>query len=113
MGMQVGMEHCPDQLQLLHWTMTIPLCSSCMQVTETCAHVLHCNHAGWVDALLATIKLLDQWMKTRATDPDLRECIYEYAMGRGGVTMEAICTDNGYDGWYRLTARAQDAIGWW
>jgi hypothetical protein len=27
--------------------------------------------------------------------------------------MEAICTDNGYDGRYRLMARAQDAIGWW
>jgi hypothetical protein len=26
--------------------------------------------------------------------------------------MEAICADNGYDGRYRLMARAQDAIGW-
>jgi hypothetical protein len=65
-----------------------------------------------VEALLATTKLLDQWMKTCATDPDLRECIYEYAIGQGGVTVEAICTDNRYYGHYRLMARAKDAIRW-
>ena len=58
--------------------------------------------------LLAAIKRLDQWMKTQATDPDLRECIYEYAMGHGRVTMESICSHNRYDGRYRLMARAQD-----
>jgi hypothetical protein len=82
----------PTNHKLSCWMTTSPLCPSCMQVTETCAHVLHCNHAIWVDTLLATIKLLDQWVKTCATDPDLQEYIYEYAMGRGGVTMEAICT---------------------
>jgi hypothetical protein len=67
--------------ELLHWTTMSPLCPSSMQVTETCAHVLHCNHAGQVDAYLAMIKLLNQWMKARVTNPDLQECIYEYAMG--------------------------------
>jgi hypothetical protein len=88
----------PTNHELLHWTTMSPLCPSCMQVTETCMHVLHCIHAGQVDALLATNKLLHQWIKTRATDPDLQEFIYEYVMGWGGVTMEAICADNGYDG---------------
>jgi hypothetical protein len=33
-------------------------------------------------------------MKQWGTDPDLRDCIYEYVMGRGGVTMEEICEEN-------------------
>jgi hypothetical protein len=51
-------------------------------------------------------------MKKRATDPDLRECIYEYSTGRGGVTMEEICSNQGYDGQYQQMAKAQDSIGW-
>ena len=50
-----------------------------------------------MDALLATITLLDQWLKGNDTNPDLRECIYEYAMGRGEVLMENICLEHGYD----------------
>jgi hypothetical protein len=83
-----------------------------MQVKETCVHVLHCTHAGWVDALHATIKLLNQWMKWRARDPNLRECIYEYAMGCGGRTMAEIFSDHRYDGRYQGIAKAQEAIGW-
>ncbi len=102
----------PTNYELSRWMTQCPLCPSCMQVKETCAHVLHCTHTGQVDALHATIKLLDQWMKRRATDPDLRECMYEYATGRGGRTMAEICLDHGYDGRYQGMARAQDAIGW-
>ena len=51
-------------------------------------------------------------MKKRTTDPDLRECIYEYATGRGGVTMEEICVNQGYDGRYLQMAKSQDSIGW-
>ena len=63
----------PTNYELLRWTTRSPLCPSCMQVIETCDHVLHChcNHASRVEALIATIKLLDQWMKTRAIDPAL------------------------------------------
>ena len=102
----------PTNYELSRWSTQCPLCPSCMQVRETCAHILHCTHAGRVDTLLATIKLLDQWMKTRATDTDLRECIYEYATGRGGITMEEICSNKGYDGRYQQMAKAQDSIGW-
>jgi hypothetical protein len=42
------------------------------------------------------------------TDPDLRECIYEFAMGRGGVLMENICQDHGYNKRYVKMATAQD-----
>ncbi len=98
--------------ETLRWLAVSPLCPSCMQVPETCSHILHCCHAGWVEALHVTIKLLDQWMKRRGTDPDLRDCIYEYAMERGGVTMEEICEENHYDQRYRVMARAQDEFGW-
>ena len=99
--------------ETLQWLAVSPLCPSCMQVPETCSHILHCSHAGWVEALQVTIKLLDQWMKQQGTDPDLRDCIYEYAMERGGITIEEICEENHYGQQYREMARAQDAIGWW
>jgi hypothetical protein len=55
--------------------------------------------------------MLDKWMKLNDTDPDLRECIYEFSMGRGGLLMEEICIENGYDKRYKVMARAQDSIG--
>ena len=98
--------------ELSRWLDTNPVCPSCMQVPETCNHILHCSHEGRVDALLTTITLLDQWLKGNDTDPDLRECIYEYAMGRGEVLMENICLEHGYDERYVKMAKAQDSIGW-
>jgi hypothetical protein len=59
------------------WLDTSPLCPSCMQVHETCSHILHRPHGGCVEALLTTISLLGRWMKLNNMDPDLRECIYE------------------------------------
>ena len=96
------------------WSAVSPFCPSCMQVPvpETCSHILHCSHAGRGEALQVTIKLLDQWMKQWGRDPDLRDCIYEYVMGRGGVTMEEICEENNYNQRYRVMARAQNEIGW-
>ena len=51
-------------------------------------------------------------MKTNNVDPDLRECIYEFSMGRGRLLMEEICIENSYDERYKVMARAQDSIGW-
>jgi len=93
------------------WSDISPLCPSCMQVPETCSHILHCPHDGQVEELHVTISLLDRWMKLNNMDPDLRECIYEYSMGRGRISMEEICADNGYDERYRAMAKAQDSIG--
>ena len=55
---------------------------------------------------------MDKWMKHQGTDPDLRDCLFEYAMGRGAITMLDICESNGYDQRYRRMATAQDSIGW-
>ena len=94
------------------WSDVSPLCPSCRQAPETCSHVLHCPHEGRVEALHTTIALMDKWMKQNNTDPDLRDCIYEYAAGRGGITMEEICLANGYDARYKNMAKSQDSIGW-
>ena len=94
------------------WSNVSPLCPSCMQAPETCDHILHCPHDGRVKALHASIRLLDQWMKNTKTDPDLRDCIFEYATGRGMITMEEICTENDCDARYETMARSQDSIGW-
>ena len=87
-----------------------PLCPSCSQFRETCAHILLCNHSGRVETLMHSIDLLEQWLVEVDTDPDLRECLVEYARGRGGRTMPEIC--RGMDDRYRRVAEEQDAIGW-
>jgi hypothetical protein len=51
-------------------------------------------------------------MKQTNTDPDLRDCIYEYATGQGRLSMEEICIKNDYDYRYKAMARSQDSIGW-
>jgi hypothetical protein len=88
------------------------LCPSCMQIPKTCGHILHCSHEGRVMAPQTTIMLLDQWMKRNNTDPDLRKCIYKYAMGQGGVLMEDICSGHGYKERYMTMAWSKDSIGW-
>jgi hypothetical protein len=44
------------------------------------------------------------------TDPDLRECIVEYAKGIGTITMSEICWN--MDAWFWQMALDQDEIGW-
>jgi len=69
-----------------------PLCLSCAQVPETCSHVLFCNHEGRVDVLMKLIDLLASWLTEVDTDLDLRDCLVEYAKGRGGTPMAEICS---------------------
>jgi hypothetical protein len=87
-----------------------PLCPSCAQAPEMCSHILFCNHAGRVDVLMKSIDLLESWLKEVETDPNLRDCIVEYAKGCGGVSMLDICL--GMDTRYRVMAQDQDNIGW-
>jgi hypothetical protein len=87
-----------------------PLCPSCAQVPETCAHILLCKHAGRVDVLMKSINLLACWLTEVDSDPNLRDCIVDFAKGCGEVTMSYICL--GMDTRYRLMAQDQDAIGW-
>jgi hypothetical protein len=56
--------------------------------------------------------MLDKWMKLNNTDPDLRECIYEFLMGHKRLLIEEICIENGYEEKNKVMARAQDSIGW-
>ena len=68
-------------------------CSS-MGVVPTVSRYSSTLSSSWVKALHAMISLMDQWMKQNNTDRDLRDCIYEYATGRGRLSMEAICIEN-------------------
>jgi hypothetical protein len=56
-----------------------------------------------------SIDLLEHWLVEVDTDPKLRECMVEYARGRGGSTMTEIC--RGMDNRYLRGAEEQDAIG--
>ena len=87
-----------------------PLCPSCAQVPETCAHILFCQDEGRVDVLLKSIDLIASWLAEVDTDPDLRDCIIEYAKGRGGLSMSEICYN--LDRRFQLMAQDQDEIGW-
>ncbi len=59
---------------------------------------------------MKSIDLLSHWMVDADTDPDLQECIIEYARGRGTITMSNICQDR--DPHFQRMARDQDKIGW-
>jgi hypothetical protein len=88
---------------------TVRKCPICLQARNTCAHVLHCDHSGRVETLRHTIDLIEAWMEEVDIEPDLLDCIAEYAWARGGRTMEDICTGLGDD--FQRMARDQDAIG--
>ncbi len=53
---------------------------------------------------------MEAWMEEVDTDPNLLDCIAEYAYARGGRTMMEIC--DGLGERYLQMAREQDAIGW-
>ena len=89
---------------------TVRVCPSCTVARDTCAHVLACSHEGRVMTLKHTLELTEEWLEDAETNPDLLDCIMEYAHGRGGKTMASIC--EGLDGQFLLMAREQDAIGW-
>jgi hypothetical protein len=55
---------------------------------------------------------LDHWLDEEDTDPELRMCITEYALGRGNSTMHDICIENDLDETFLSMAREQDLIGW-
>ncbi len=63
-----------------------------------------------MEALKLTLDLAESWLEDMDTDPDLLDCIMEYAHGRGGRTMENIC--DGLGPQYQRMAMEQDAIGW-
>jgi hypothetical protein len=64
----------------MEWDKTVvQKCPSCMQERDTCAHVLHCCHARQVETLHPTIDITEAWLIKVDTDPDLVDCIAEYA----------------------------------
>ena len=85
-------------------------CPSCTIARDTCGHVLFCDNVGRVETLKHTINLMESWLEDANTDPDLLDCIAEYAHGRGGRSMLEICTGLGEE--YTIMAREQDEIGW-
>ena len=89
---------------------TLRYCPSCTVEQDTCAYVNFCRQEGRVDALKHTLELAEEWLVDAETDPDLLDCIMEYAHGRGERTMGSIC--KGLDSSFSLMAQEQDAIVW-
>jgi hypothetical protein len=80
----------------MEWDKTmIQKCPSCMQERDTCTHILHCCHKGRVETLHHTIDLMEAWMKEVDTDPDILDCIAEYACAQEGRSMTEICNGLG------------------
>ncbi len=75
-----------------------PLCHCCFQEEESCSHVVQCNHAGRVEALMTSINLLRNWMIETETYPTLVRCIVNYAKGRGSTSLLEVCRGEG--DWY-------------
>jgi hypothetical protein len=87
-------------------------CPSCFAEIETAEHIVRCCHAGRIDALHTSIRLMDKWLKQVNTDPGLRECIFHFLSERGAIKMIEFCDNMGYDVKYRKLAKGQDEIGW-
>ena len=87
-----------------------PKCPSCSECDETCAHVLHCEEAGRVDALQRSISTLDKWLLETNTEPSLRRILVSYARGHGGMSMLELT--RGDDARFSRWAASQDTIGW-
>jgi hypothetical protein len=85
-------------------------CPSCMQEWDTCVYILFFHLAGHVETLKHTIDIIEDWIVEAETEPDLLDCIVEYADGWGGRSMTDICKGLGPQ--YMQMARDQDAIGW-
>jgi hypothetical protein len=58
-----------------------------------------------------SVDILEHWLVEINTDPDIRDCMVEYARGQGGITMTEIIS-RGMDHRYHTAAEEQDAIGW-
>jgi hypothetical protein len=63
-----------------------------------------------VETLKHTVDLMEAWLTKADTEPDLLDCIAEYAYSRGGRSMTEICYGLGNE--YQKMERDQDAIGW-
>ena len=63
-----------------------------------------------MEVLKLTLDLAESWLEGMDTEPDLLDCILEYAYDRGGRTMESIC--EGLGPRFQRMAMEQDAIGW-
>jgi hypothetical protein len=85
-------------------------CPSCTIAWDTCGHVPFCDHVVRVETLRHMIDLMESWLEDADTDPDLLDCIAEYAHGRGGRSMSEIFTGLGEE--YTIMARERDEIRW-
>jgi hypothetical protein len=95
----------------MEWDKTVvKKCPSCMGARDTCAQVLSCCHKGRVETFRRILGLMEEWLEEAETDPDLLDCIVEFAHGQGGRTMTKICTGLGPQ--FTQMAKEQDAIGW-
>jgi hypothetical protein len=80
------------------------------QLHNTCANILFCCHTGRVDTLRHTLDLVEGWLEDAEMDPELQDCLMEYAQGRRGLTMEEICHSQGKE-FHQLTSE-QYEIRW-
>jgi hypothetical protein len=53
---------------------------------------------------------MEEWLEEAKTEPELLDCIAEFAQGKGGRTMTDICA--GLAPRFDQMAKEQDAIGW-
>ena len=57
-------------------------CPRCIQHDETIHHILHCNEAGRVDALMCGADALGKWLDYVDTDSRIVNIILQYVEGQ-------------------------------
>jgi hypothetical protein len=88
-----------------------PLCPSCLNEPETCAHVLMCEQEDRVKCFLRSVENLRTWLEAVGTNPWLTESICSFAQSRNSQSFGQ-CVECYHDTRMDRLARSQDKIGW-
>mmetsp|Transcript_22570 Transcript_22570/g.32245 ORF Transcript_22570/g.32245 Transcript_22570/m.32245 type:complete len:312 (-) Transcript_22570:282-1217(-) len=88
-----------------------PLCPSCLDAQESCAHVLMCEEEDRVKCFQMSADNLHSWMQSVGTCEVLEKYIMQFVRARNGKSF-VDCIANDHDPILRKLARSQDKIGW-
>lgn len=94
-----------------HGQRSSPLCPSCLEVSETCAHVLMCNEENRVQCFQMSANNLESWLTSVGTCDLLVEYIMMFVRSRNSKRFQD-CIGGTRDPLSIKLARSQDKIGW-
>jgi len=95
----------------LHDETNNPLCPSCLDTPETCAHILMCEQEDRVTCFRRSAKNLQEWLRSVGTCEMLEEAIMLFVKSRNSLSFME-CIDGTREPALVRLAKSQDEIGW-